>query len=326
MNSMATAPLTVAELGSFHIGGREVTLSGLAQREIRLTPASPAITVDPNGEFEVEQMYVQYVRLAAPKARHPLLMWHGGGMTGVTWETRPDGAPGWKNRFLAYGHDVYVSDAVERGRASWARFPEVFATEPFFRSKREAWEGFRIGPSFDTAPERRIAHADTQFPVEAFDQFARQMVPRWASNDRCTQAAYDALLRRVGPSVLMAHSQGAIFALRSAAERPDLVKAVILIEPGGAPDPEQESIAAMRGIPVLCVWGDHIEESRVWSAFRRSCLRYCRAQTGQGGIADTLDLPAEGIKGNSHLLMMDRNSDLIAEKVQRWMESHGLTG
>ena len=36
-------------------------------------------------------MYVQYVRLAEPRSPVPLLMWHDGGMTGVNWETTPDG-------------------------------------------------------------------------------------------------------------------------------------------------------------------------------------------------------------------------------------------
>ena len=75
------------------------------------------------------------------------MLWHGGGLTGVTWETKPDGKPGWQMFFLNAGHDVYVSDAVERGRASWARYPEIFKTEPLFRTKKEAWEVFRIGPT-----------------------------------------------------------------------------------------------------------------------------------------------------------------------------------
>jgi hypothetical protein len=43
-----------------------------------------------------------------------------------------------------------------------------------------------------------------------------------------------------------------------------------------------------------------------------------------GGSAETLDLPAEGIRGNSHMLMMDANSDKVAARVQRWMDSKGL--
>lgn len=316
--------LAIAELGSFHVGGREATLTGLAPRELRLTPAAPVLEVDPNGEFEVEQMYVQFVRLASPRAPYPLLMWHGGGMSGVAWETTPDGRPGWQELFLRYGHDVYVSDAVERGRASWARFPEVFATEPFFRSKQEAWEGFRIGPTWAKDPSERVAHTDSQFPVDSFDQFAKQLVPRWATNDGCTQAAYDQLVQRVGPCVLLAHSQGGVFALRAAAAAPGLVKAVILIEPGGAPDPDLEDISAIRDIPLLRVWGDHIDGNELWSGLRRSCERYTAAHIGQGGVADSIDLPAEGINGNSHLLMMDRNSDGVGAMVQQWLERQGL--
>ena len=112
-------------------------------------------------------MYVQYVKLygSYARAKYPLLMWHGGGLSGVTWETKPDGQPGWQQFFLRAGHDVYVSDAVERGRASWARYPEIFKTEPFFRTKKEAWELFRIGPadSYATdpgaAPGARRGHA-----------------------------------------------------------------------------------------------------------------------------------------------------------------------
>ena len=120
----------VAEVGSFHVGGRQVMLSGLPGKEITFTAGAPPLKVDPNGEFEVEQMYVQYVKLYGPyaRARYPLLMRHGGGLAGVTWETKPDGRPGWQQFFLRAGHDVYVSDAVERGRASWARFPDRKST------------------------------------------------------------------------------------------------------------------------------------------------------------------------------------------------------
>ena len=79
--------LQIKDVGSFHIGGKQVVLSGLPEKELRFTPSSPPIKVNPNGEFEAEQMYVQYIKLAQPKAKFPLLMWHGGGLTGVTFET-----------------------------------------------------------------------------------------------------------------------------------------------------------------------------------------------------------------------------------------------
>ncbi len=73
----AAADYLVKEVGSFHIGGHTETLNGLPSKEIVFSPGAPPIKVDPNGEFEVEQMYVQFVKLAHPKSKLPLLLWHG---------------------------------------------------------------------------------------------------------------------------------------------------------------------------------------------------------------------------------------------------------
>jgi hypothetical protein len=231
----ARADYLVSETGSFYVGGRTVTLNDLPKRELVFTPGTPPVAVDPNGQFEVEQMYVQFVRLASPKARYPLLMWHGGGLTGVTYETKPDGKPGWQQFFLNQGHDVYVSDAVERGRASWARYPEIFKSEPFFRTEKEAWELFHIGPTWDVDPAKRVAYPGVQFPVEAFDQFAKESVPRWATNDAATQSAYDALVEKTRPYVIVVHSQGGNFAFTAALHNPSKITAIVAVEASGAP-------------------------------------------------------------------------------------------
>src|SRR4051812_6608720 len=106
MPAGSAAAFDVSEIGSFHVGGRLVTLEGLPVRELFYTSsAGTPLKVDPNGDYQVEQMYVQYVKLAQPKARYPLLMVHGGGMTGVNWETTPDGRPGFQMYFLQHGHD-----------------------------------------------------------------------------------------------------------------------------------------------------------------------------------------------------------------------------
>ena len=150
--------LEVDEIGSFHIGGRSVTL--------------------PVGELEVEQMYVQYVRLVRPRGRYPLLLWHGGGATGALWETTPDGRPGWQMFFLRAGYNVYVSDAVERGRASWAPYPDVFKGTPEFSTKRGVWDVLRLGLSeeYNVDPAKRQAYPGHQFPIEALDQDRKSVV------------------------------------------------------------------------------------------------------------------------------------------------------
>jgi pimeloyl-ACP methyl ester carboxylesterase len=309
-----------------HIGGREIVLGGLAEREVLYSPGNPPVMVDPNGAFEVEQMYVQYVRLAAPKARYPLLLMHGGGLCGVTYETKPDGQPGWQSWFLHAGHDVYVADAVERGRASWARFPEIFQGEPHFRTKAEAWELFRIGAdgSWNGSASAGSANPGTLFPIAAFDQFMKQATPRWTTTDNATQAAYNTLVDDHGPFVIITHSQGANFAFRMAAAHPDKVAAIVAVEPSGFPAPHQESVSAVQHIPHLFVWGDNMGSSALWGRIRQGLNQYGNTLRSQGVAVDELDLPAIGVRGNSHMLMMDINSNLVASLIQKWLSNKGL--
>lgn len=316
----------VEEVGSFHVGGRQVTLSGLPVREVQFVAGGVPTRVDPNGEFHAEQMYVQYVKLARPKARHPMLMWHGGGLTGVTWETKPDGKPGWQQFFLAAGHSVYVSDAVERGRATWARYPEIFKGEPVFRTKKEAWELFRIGPdgSYTDASSKRH-HSGTQFPLDAFDQFAAQGVARWIGSDEITVKAYNELVPKVCPCTLMAHSQGGPFALQSTLAAPDRIRALVLVEPSGTAMYGTADLSRLKGLPVLLVYGDYWKDSPRWMKTRASVDVLHDRLKAAGAKVEWLDLPAMGITGNSHMLMMDRNSDAIAQMIQDWMVAKGLS-
>jgi pimeloyl-ACP methyl ester carboxylesterase len=319
----AAADYMVKEVGSFHVGGRTETLTGLPTKEIVFSPGAPPIKVDPNGEFEVEQMYVQYVKLAQPKGKVPLLLWHGGGLSGVTWETKPDGKPGWQQFFLNAGYDTYVSDAVERGRASWARYPEIFKSEPIFRTKKEAWELFRFGPSYEVGG-KHVAFEGLQFPVENLDQFMKQGVPRWATNDAATQKAYDELVQRVCPCIIVVHSQGGNFGFNTALNAPDKVKALIAIEPSGAPDPAKVDAAKVKGVPLLIVWGDYHDRHPVWQRIATTPIKWGQAIAAAGGKVDTFELPKMGIRGNSHMLMMDRNSDEIAKLVSEWIGKQGL--
>ena len=133
-------------MGSFHVGGREVELSGKPVKDVVFTPGGVPAKIDLNGKYLVESMYVQYFLPAERRGAVPLLMWHGGGLTGVTYETKPDGGEGWLTWFLKKGWDVYNSDAVERGRAGWAMYPDIFTTEPVFLTMANPWERFRIGP------------------------------------------------------------------------------------------------------------------------------------------------------------------------------------
>ena len=316
-------PLLIGSMGSFHIGGREATVTGRPVREVVLVPGGRPTRIDPNGTYRVEGMYAQYHHPVRRQGAVPLLLWHGGGMTGVTWETTPDGREGWQHWFLRRGWSVYVSDAVERGRAGWAMSPEIFTGDPIFLSLADPWERFRIGPgpgSFRT----RSANPGSQFPTPAYDQFAAQLVPRWTTTDAAQTAAYQALLARTGPAVVLAHAQGGLFAFRAAQANPERVRALVLIEPSGFGDATPAALARLRDIPILAVYGDFIEADARWVAIRQRGLDFYAAARAAGAQVEVLDLPAQGIRGNGHLMMMERNNQDVAARIQDWLTQRGL--
>ncbi len=201
LTACTSAPYALRDMGSFHVGGRDVEISGKPVKDVVFTPGGVPAKVDLNGTYSVEAMYVQYFLPANRRGAVPLLMWHGGGLTGVTYETTPDGREGWLNFFVKQGWDVYNSDAVERGRAGWAMFPDIFKGEPVFLAKANPFERFRIGQgagSYSPDPAKQKLMPASQFPVEGYDNFVKQGVPRWTTTDEAIIRAYTT--RRPGSS------------------------------------------------------------------------------------------------------------------------------
>jgi pimeloyl-ACP methyl ester carboxylesterase len=326
-----TNAIEIKTMGSFSIGGHRVSLAGLPTYEASMTTNGAKRLVNPNGEFWTGQMYVSYVKLAHPKAPYPLLLWHGGGLAGSCWESTPDGREGWQPFFLRAGHDVYVSDAVERGRASWSRYPEIYKTEPVFRTYKEAWESMRVGPHYDVDPAKRKAYAGSQFPVEAFDQAMMAAIPRWSSNNEATLAAYGEYVQKVGPCVIIVHSQGCSFAAHTALKYPHLIKGLVFLEPSGMPDPDSNDLSVLQNIPQLYVWGDNLNGYPTWnkslpgigSYYKTVRAYYERLQQVAKNVS-WIELPDIGITGNTHMLIQDRNTLDIARIVQNWFEQNGL--
>lgn len=308
---------------SHFIGGAQRTVRDLPIQHREVVRNGGERRVDMNGSYAVGQLYAMEYRLAQPRSPLPVLLWHGGGMTGAQWESTPDGRPGWLWRLLEAGHDVVVCDAVERGRAGWAMFPEIYADAPVFRSAEEAWELFRIGHAAPGGEGLGAPYAGQRFPHENFDALVRQMVPRWLGHEAMAMAAYDALLEQFGPCVVFGHSQGGGFAAHAASRKPHLVRAVVGLEPTGMPAVEAgaDAFACAAAIPHLAVWGDHFGHSPQWVKYRAQTDAYWQSLNGMGGRCDVLDLPAGGITGNSHFCMLDANGDEVLQRVLGWLEA-----
>lgn len=306
--------LALKEFGSFNVGGRSVEVTGRPVETVYYTPTTPH-TTDPNGTYYIEQAYVQYYIPEPRKFDLPVLLVHGGGMTGANWETTPDGRPGWIQRFLEAGFATYVIDNVERGRSGWCALPGEWEGDPIVRSAQQAWDTFRFGLISDYHDRRTFP--GMQFPVEALDAFAKQFVPRWTSTTEIMQAGFLAALERIGPCAVICHSQGGEITLNTVAKHPALVRHAVALEPSGFPEIEgAEGLAEQHW---LFMMGDNIDAHPLWVTLMERTRSAVSALNDAGSNAELMDLPATGISGNSHMLMMDRNSDEIAEITIKWL-------
>src|SRR5579862_2629193 len=117
--------LVLAEQGSFFVGG------SIQFRD----PASsnPTEARFPAGDIAINHMFVEYQIPKDLKYRYPVIMIHGGGHTGKTYETTPDGREGWFTSFTRRGFSPYVVDAPNRGRTGYDpthRYKAILGTEP----------------------------------------------------------------------------------------------------------------------------------------------------------------------------------------------------
>src|SRR5690625_1674808 len=185
-------------MGSFHIGGTEVEIKGKNIEKKALIPNGVQVEIDLNGSYQIEKMYVQYFIHTKETIHYPLLFLHGGGLSGACFESTPDSREGWLNFFLKKGWAVYNTDGVDRGRSGWAPYPNFNDEIPYFLPKYEAFERFRFGSQISLKQNnmkdlKAAAFKDTQFPIENYNFFTKQMVPRWSNTFEATLYAYEEL-------------------------------------------------------------------------------------------------------------------------------------
>lgn len=318
-------PLVLKAQGSFFVGGEKAE-----QTQLELG------SLGPGGRITVNQMYVRYMVPQNGDGNVPVVMVHGATLTGKSWETTPDGRMGWDEYFVRKGHPVYVPDQVGRGRSGFnqAVLNDVRAGSappanlpPWLRFSDEVvWPNFRFG-SAPGAP-----YSDTQFPVAAVDELSKQGVPDMSfgmPRPSPTIKALSELATQLRGVVLMGHSQSGSFPLEAALLNPSAAKGLVLVEPGRCPGSyTDEQIRTLATLPVLAVYGDHrdtptgISTDHFWQISFDGCQALIGRLKAAGGDAQMLNPPDRGIRGNSHMIMQDKNNLQIADLILRWIDGH----
>jgi hypothetical protein len=310
-------PLTIESQGSFFIGGHDIksdTLSTL-----------PAYA--PSGTITVGQMYVHYQIPVA--ARHvPVTFIHGCCLTGKTWETTPDGRMGWDEYFVRQGFPTYVIDQVSRGRsaidpapinaAKLGKAPVDKMPAVFSAGHEAAWAIFRFGPEYPKV------FPGMKFPLQAQEEFWKQMVADWAAGlpiPNPTVPALSELAIRLKGTVLISHSQSGFYPFQTAALNTQDIAGIVSIEPGACPAATGDLAPYMK-MPILVLFGDYVDLAPRWAPRLKQCREFAEAIKKAGGRTELVVLPELGIKGNSHMLMQDSNSLELAAWLVAWLDKN----
>ncbi|MEU1964431.1 hypothetical protein ABZ541_05180 [Micromonospora sediminicola] len=328
--------LTVTASGYFFVGGQQVT-----------DDTGDRTSTTWTGQTMVHQL------VPAGADEPPVIMMPGLGLSSSVFLTTPDGREGWAQQAARAGHPVYVLDEPSLAISGFdvRPFNAVAAGEapPESQPTMSVWSEEEIWPRWGFGASPGQPYPDTRFPVRDMDQFLAALPPYWRPDGGTAGARADAppqqptpeasatatgaadsgsrgpgataqeqallaLLERTGPAILLAHSAAGSVAFAVADRHPEQVVAVVAVEPVGCPTDAGQVPTA----PTIAVYGDRISERR-----QTGRLDACRRTVGlvddAGHPARLVYLPDEGVRGNTHLMMQDDNSDDIWHRVEDFL-------
>ena len=252
---------------------------------------------------------------------------------------------------------MYIVDFPRRGRAGYPSFggpfgqldakQQIVANRTGQAGREYAWSRWRLGPKYpDVFPVQA-------FPMSAVDSFLQHLVPTVSDDREIISGALIKLLDKIGPAVLVTHSQSGLFGWLAGARSPN-VKGIVSYEPGfvfklgevpppiplfkgsqpsGTPVTPAE-FATLATVPLQVVYGDNIPKQPISDLIadgRRAqvvtSVMFADALNKQGAPspnASVLHLPDVGLRGNSHFMFSDLNNIQVADELSKFLNAKGL--
>ncbi|MFN2180910.1 MAG: sulfatase-like hydrolase/transferase [Candidatus Promineifilaceae bacterium] len=345
--AQSVGPLVLSRVGVMFAGGREVSSPGRGGRrggglQTNIIEQAPVHFLIPYERRQTTPVVMlpghgltSYIYLSTPDGREGWAQTFARHGYAVYVMDQPN--------YAISGFDLRPFEALRSGQAEPSDLPGLVIW-----SNESAWRDWGIGP------EPGVPFEDTQFPFEKIDQLfasytavigggksgrgeagnagspmpaaqkrqvARSSGGKAAAGDRFGAAvktrALVALLEQIGPSILLVHSAAGAVGVEILRRRPELVSAVVMIEPVGSPTDPIAVKSLFAGKPYVAVFGDHFEVRKMQGRYE-ACLETARIIKESGGLAEMIYLPELGVRGNTHLLMQDANNREIAERVIAW--------
>ena len=351
----------IAQKGFFFAGG---TYWGEAGREIM------------RGAMYTEVWVPRQIRQP-----NPIVIFHGNGQTGVDWQQTPDGRAGWAYYLVQQGYVVYMVDYPARGRSAYVPVVGPDGKTPIDGNLgiRTALELERIWTNARERGDFPLKMNHTQWPGSGkigdpiFDNFMKTQVQFAGASPALARVAGTVLLEMIGtPVILLTHSQGGGIGFDLTEARPNLVKAMVTVEPGGPQFGNVDTAKVTSGPRNPNSWGltnnryeydppanspadlnvyleeksERPDEARCWLQVEpaRKLARWKNIRVldisangtyhrvydpcipkflNQAGVkTDFVRLEEAGIRGNSHMMMLEKNSDDVIKFIVSWLQKN----
>ncbi len=313
-------PLVVKDFGVMYVGG-------VAEK-------------DGNGQTHMsKQAYVRYLIPEKLTSQTPIVLLPGFGLNASIYITTPDGRPGWAHQFLRAGYAVYIMDepysgpsgfdttrimSVKKGEAPISSLPPIITW-----GMEETWTRWGFGPKVGTLFD------SSQFPMEAYENFYKMVVSvcideRFKGFGSPLKAeGIINLLEKIGPAIVINHSGSGLSCFDAVKIRPELFTMIVTVEPVEIPTAEDEINQYFIDQKILGVFGDYRQQRSDAGANMVEKFNTLQSLIDRiveaNGTAKMIDLPALGIIGNSHIMMLDKNSDEIAQLIIHWLQGNQYT-
>jgi len=315
------------------------------------------------------------------RSPYPVIFFHANGQTGLQWQQTPDNRPGWAYRLVEQGYVVYMVDYPARGRSAYVPLPGPDGKTPIDGNLniRTALDLERIWTNARERGDFPLRANHTQWPGAGkigdpvFDNFMKSQVQFAGASTALARDATIALLDTIGsPVILFAHSQGGGIVFEATEARPQLVKAMVSLEPGGPQFGNVDTAKVTAGPRNPQSWGltntryeydppanapsdlnvvleqksDRPDEAPCWLQVEpaRKLARwkdikvFSASASGtyhrvydpcipkflnQAGVkTEFVRFEDVGIKGNSHVMMLEKNSDEIIKYIAGWLQKN----
>ncbi|WP_180128683.1 alpha/beta fold hydrolase [Rhodoferax sp. BLA1] len=315
--------LVIQEQGSFAVGG--------------------TVTQTPDGQTLHGDHARVFYQVPVKARTLPLVMWHGFGQFGKTWETTADGREGYQTLYLRRQFATYLIDQPRRGAAGRGTVGGAISATP---DEQRWFNTFRVGIWPDYFPGVQFSRSK-----ETLNQYFRAMTPDTGPIDlNVTSDAVSALFDKIGPGILVTHSHSGGMGWLAAMKNPR-IRAIVAYEPGsgfvfpqGEVPPGMASSAGalepvgippsefmkLTKIPIIIYYGDFIPSEPIansgqdgWRVRLAMAKLWAQAINRHGGDAKVVHLPEIGIRGNTHFPFSDLNNVEIADLMSKFLaEKH----